>query len=102
MAKTINSNKHIKISANELKISALNEVLCWATLNDEDINEDFYLGFQEFSLPRNRVNKNYNPDKSELIHFTNEEKEIMRKEFLRISKHLFKRKAILNQRLNKQ
>lgn len=84
MAKLFNQDTDIKLSNYHLKHIALRYVHQWANLNSANTDEDFYNDTHKHDF--------YKHEGSDLIDFTEDEKEIMRKEFQDIDEWLQKRR----------
>lgn len=86
MAKTIEGNKEVLITKNEALNAAADFILSWASLNEKDKEEDFFVQFNEHLIYSRDISEN-----RELV-LSDKEKEWMRKEFETIANIIRARK----------
>lgn len=89
MAIIIKTGKHIKLTKNQCRLIAVNEIIPRATLNKKDINEDFYESFFAFLLENIGIETDCADG---FVVLDDVEREIMRKEFEAISTILSRRR----------
>jgi len=86
MATIHNTKRKIDLSKSELKYMAVFEVLKWASLNEGNIDEDFY-----HNMYLNEIPKFMGTELSQTVKFTKKEKMYMNAEFKIIARILRKR-----------